>query len=307
MNDLWGNALSDFWSGWIIVITLGTIAFCAWVLFGNRKTDKRPDAQGNVETTGHSADGIDEYDNPLPRWWFILFIGTLIFALGYLALYPGLGNFRGLLGWTQERQWQAEMERAEARYAPIFERYRQTSIPDLAEDDEAMRIAERLYLNNCAACHGSDARGGFGYPDHTDDAWLYGGSPQAITQSIAQGRGGVMPAWNQLGDDNLRNLANYVASLSGAEHDDERAAKGKALFSATCIGCHGVDATGNPALGAPDLTDDAWLYRHPGQPVREAVLATLHQGRKGHMPAQAPFLGQDKVHLVAAYIYSLTH
>lgn len=307
MNDLWGHTLSGFWSAWIIVITLGTIAFCAWVLFGNRRTDKQPDAYGEVETTGHSADGIDEYDNPLPRWWFLLFIATLVFALGYLALYPGLGNYRGLLGWTQEKQWQAEMQQAHETYAPIFARYQQVPIPELAQDDEAMRVAERLYLNNCAVCHGSDGKGGYGFPDHTDDDWLYGGSPEAITQSIAQGRSGVMPAWKQLGEDNLRNIANYVVSLSGDEHDAARAAQGKALFAATCVACHGADAKGNTALGAPNLTDDTWLYRRPGQATLDAVLETLRNGRNGNMPAQAQYIGENKVHLVAAYIYGLSH
>ncbi|MBZ9559281.1 MULTISPECIES: cytochrome-c oxidase, cbb3-type subunit III [Modicisalibacter] len=307
MKDLWGHGLPGFWSAWVIVITLGTIVFCAWILFGNRRTDKSPDAHGEVETTGHSADGIDEYDNPLPRWWFLLFIATLVFALGYLALYPGLGNYRGLLGWTQETQWQAEMQRAHETYAPIFARYQQVPIPELAGDAEAMRVAERLYLNNCAVCHGSDARGGYGFPDLSDGDWLYGGSPEAITRSIAQGRSGVMPAWQQLGEDNLRNIANYVVGLSGGEHDTARAAQGKALFAATCVACHGSDAKGNTALGAPDLTDDTWLYRRPGQATLDAVLETLRQGRNGTMPAQAAYIGENKVHLVAAYIYGLSH
>ncbi|MGB8713820.1 MAG: cbb3-type cytochrome c oxidase N-terminal domain-containing protein, partial [Onishia taeanensis] len=203
MNNLWGDSLSGFWSGWIIVITLGTIAFCWWILFANRKTDKVPDAEGNVGTTGHQADGIEEYDNPLPRWWFMLFAGTIIFALGYLALYPGLGNYGGLLGWTQESQWDQEVARAEERYAPIFAQYNSVSVPELAKDSEAMRVGERIFLNNCAVCHGSNAQGGYGFPNLTDDDWLYGGEPENIKTTLRNGRNGLMPAWQQLGETNI--------------------------------------------------------------------------------------------------------
>ncbi|WP_168015944.1 cytochrome-c oxidase, cbb3-type subunit III [Halomonas salinarum] len=307
MNNLWGDSLSGFWSGWIIVITLGTIAFCWWILFANRKTDKVPDAEGNVDTTGHQADGIEEYDNPLPRWWFMLFVGTIIFSLGYLALYPGLGNYAGLLGWTQENQWDKEVARAEERYAPIFAKYNDIPVPELAQDAEAMQVGERIYLNNCAVCHGSNAQGGYGFPNLTDDAWLYGGTPEAIKTTLTNGRNGLMPAWQQLGETNINNVANYVLALSGADHDAEAAAKGQPIFAASCVACHGPEGKGNQALGAPDLTDDIWLYRQPGQPLLEAVLQTLRNGRNGHMPAQAPYIGEDKVHLVAAYVYSLSN
>lgn len=306
MSNLWGDSLSSFWSLWIIVITLGTIVFCWWILFANRRTDKQPNEHGEVETTGHSADGIDEYDNPLPRWWFMLFIGTIIFSLGYLLLYPGLGNFKGLFGWTQENQWEQEIAYAQEQYAPIFAQYQEIPIPELAQDAEAMRVAERIYLNNCAVCHGSNAQGGYGFPNNTDDDWLYGGTPEAITTSIAEGRNGLMPAWQQLGEENLRNVAHYVLSLSDTEHDAERASQGEAIFTSACVACHGQDAKGVHAIGAPNLTDDVWLYRQPGQPVLESVLETLRNGRNGHMPAQAPYIGEDKVHLVAAYIYSLS-
>jgi cytochrome c oxidase cbb3-type subunit 3 len=307
MSNLWGDSLSGFWSVWIIVITLGTIAFCWWVLFANRKTDKQPNEYGEVETTGHSADGIDEYDNPLPRWWFMLFIGTIVFSVGYLLLYPGLGNYKGLFGWTQENQWEKEVAHAQEQYAPIFAKYQETPIPELAQDAEAMRVAERIYLNNCAVCHGSNAQGGYGFPDHTDNDWLYGGTPEAITASIAEGRNGLMPAWQQLGEENLHNVAHYVLSLSDAEHDADLASQGEAIFTSACVACHGQDAKGIPAIGSANLTDDIWLYRQPGQPVLESVLETLRNGRNGHMPAQAAYIGEDKVHLVSAYIYSLSN
>ncbi|MFC3284641.1 cytochrome-c oxidase, cbb3-type subunit III [Litchfieldella rifensis] len=307
MNNLWGDSLSGFWSAWIIAITLGTIAFCAWVLLANRRTDKVPDVEGNVDTTGHTADGIEEYDNPLPRWWFMLFVATIVFALGYLALYPGLGNFSGLLGWTQESQWEQEVERANERYAPIFAQYQDVPIPELAQNGEAMRVAERIFLNNCAVCHGSNAQGGYGFPNLTDDAWLYGGEPENIVATITNGRNGLMPSWQQLGAQNIENVAQYVLSLSGLDHDAQAADQGQAIFAASCVACHGPDGTGNQALGAPNLTDDAWLYRQPGQDIADAVRQTLRNGRNGHMPSQAAYIGEERVHLVAAYVYSLSH
>ena len=305
MTAYWSDALSGFWSGWIIIITLGSIAFAFWLLVANRKTDTQPKADGQVGTTGHGADGIEEYDNPLPRWWFFLYIATVIFALTYLVLYPGLGNFKGLLGWTQEGQWEQEVADAEARYAPIFERYQQIPIPELSKDAEAMQVAERIFLNNCAICHGSNAKGGNGFPNLTDDDWLYGGQPEQIVTTLTQGRRGMMPPWKQLGDDNIENLTQYLLSLSGSADDEQKAQQGKTLYASTCIGCHGPDATGNQALGAPDLSDDIWLYRAPGQSVADSVRQTLHEGRKGHMPAQATYIGEQRVHLVAAYVYGL--
>ncbi|MFD2190888.1 cytochrome-c oxidase, cbb3-type subunit III [Pistricoccus aurantiacus] len=306
MNNLWGDALSGFWSAWIIVITLGTIAFCWWLLFANRKTDKTPDAEGNVETTGHAADEIEEYDNPLPRWWFMLYAGTCVFAVAYLLLYPGLGNYLGVLGWTQESQWEDEVQVAQERYAPIFDKYNAVPIPELAQDAEAMQVAERIYLNNCALCHGSNAQGGYGFPNLTDDSWLYGGSPEDIVATLNNGRNGLMPSWQQLGDANIQNVTQYVLLLSGLEHDEQAAGQGESIFQASCVACHGPEGKGNQAIGAPNLTDDYWLYRQPGQSVEDSILHTLRNGRNGHMPAQAAYIGDNKVHLVAAYVYSLS-
>ncbi|WP_302141112.1 cytochrome-c oxidase, cbb3-type subunit III [Halomonas alkalicola] len=305
MNNLWGDSLSGFWSAWIIVITLGSIGIAFWLLYANRKTDKIPDADGNIETTGHAADGIEEYDNPLPRWWFQLYVGTVIFSLGYLVLYPGLGNFAGVLGWTQEGQWEEEVARAEERFTPIFAQYQEIPIPELARDADAMQVAERIYLNNCAVCHGSNAQGGYGFPNLTNDDWLYGGEPEQIVQSLVRGRNGLMPSWQQLGETNIENVTQHVLALSGLEHDEERAERGAATYASVCAACHMPDGTGNQALGAPNLTNDIWLYQAPGQSVADSVRQTLRNGRNGHMPAQAAYIGEERVHLVAAYVYSL--
>ncbi|TVM04545.1 MAG: cytochrome-c oxidase, cbb3-type subunit III [Halomonas sp.] len=305
MNNLWGDSLPGFWSAWIIVITLGTIAISAWLLFANRRTDKQPDADGNVETTGHAADGIEEYDNALPKWWFQLFVGTVIFSLGYLVLYPGLGNFAGVLGWSQEGQWEEEVARAEERFTPIFAQYQEVPIPDLAQDDDAMQVAERIYQNNCAVCHGSNAKGGYGFPNLTDDDWLYGGEPENILTTLNNGRNGLMPAWQQLGEDNIENLTQYVLSLSDLEHDAERAEQGESTYMSVCAACHTPQGTGNTALGAPNLTNDIWLYLAQGQTVADSIRQTLRNGRNGHMPSQTAYIGEERVHLVAAYVYSL--
>ena len=305
MNNLWGDSLSSFWSAWIIVITLGTIALSVWILLANRRTDKTPDADGNIETTGHAADGIEEYDNPLPQWWFKLFILTVVFALGYLVLYPGLGNYAGILGWSQESQWEEEVADAEDRFTPIFAQYQEVPIPELARDGDAMQVAERIFLNNCAVCHGSNAQGGYGFPNLTDDDWLYGGEPENILTTLNNGRNGLMPSWQQLGENNIENLTQYVLSLSNLEHDEERAASGESTFLAACAACHTPSGTGNTALGAPNLTNDIWLYQAPGQSVADSIRQTLRNGRNGHMPAQAAYIGEERVHLVAAYVYSL--
>jgi cytochrome c oxidase cbb3-type subunit 3 len=305
MNNLWGDSLSSFWSAWIIVITLGTIAISAWLLFANRRTDKTPDSEGNVETTGHAADEIEEYDNPLPKWWFQLFVGTVIFSIGYLVLYPGLGNFEGVLGWSQEGQWEEEVAQAEERFAPIFAQYQEVPIPELAKDQEAMQVAERIYQNNCAVCHGSNAQGGYGFPNLTDDQWLYGGEPENIVTTLNNGRNGLMPSWQQLGENNIENLTQYVLSLSSLSHDEDRAEQGKSTFMSVCAACHTPQGTGNTALGAPNLTNDTWLYLAPGQTVADSIRQTLRNGRNGHMPAQAAYIGEERVHLVAAYVYSL--
>jgi cytochrome c oxidase cbb3-type subunit 3 len=256
------------------------------------------------KSLGHVWDGdLQELNNPLPRWWLNLFYATLIFSAGYLLLYPGLGSFAGALGWTSEGQYEKEVRDAEARYAPLYEKYLKQDIAALAKDPEALKTGERLFVNYCAQCHGSDARGAKGFPNLRDHDWLWGGDPQTIKTTIMNGRTGMMPGWGAvLGPEGLFNVTEYVLSLSGRKVNENAAAAGKEKFMQLCVACHGPDGKGNPAVGAPNLTDDIWVY---GGTQRE-VMETIEKGRSGRMPAHAEFLGEGKVHVLAAYVYSLS-
>jgi len=295
-----------FWSGWVIALTVGNILACLWLIRWTMKRKSGEAAQGDV--TGHTWDGnLQEYNNPLPRWWLGLFYITLIFAGIYLLLFPGLGTFQGLFGWSSHgSQYAQEMRTAAEKYDPIYKQYAAVTVADLAtqtEYDEARAMGRRLFLTYCMQCHGSDARGSRGYPNLTDGDWLWGGTPEQIMTSIANGRNGVMPAHAHLGDEAIGDVVNYVISLEGGDVDAGSAARGKETFlTAGCIGCHGMDGKGNQMLGAPNLTDAIWLYgRSPS-----VITQTIKEGRAGVMPAQKEQLGDDKVHLLAAYVYSLS-
>lgn len=296
------NELSAFWSGWIIVITLGSIFGSYWLLASVRKG--QTSSTDTNQTTGHEYDGIEEFDNPLPKWWYWKFVILVVFGLGYLALYPGLGNFKGLLGWTQVNEYERDVARAEAQFGPMFAQFSSTPIPELAQDDQAMRIGQRLFANNCAVCHGSAATGGYGFPNLTDNDWLYGGESHQILATITNGRVAAMPAWGaSLGEQGIFQAAQYVMSLSGNATDDVAVAAGKTLFNTNCIACHGQDGKGNVLFGAPNLTDNIWLYGGS----QAQIMQTLRNGRAGVMPAMKDTLGEDKVHIVAAYVYSLSN
>jgi len=295
--------MSTFWSLWIIVLTSINLALVLWVLLANRKVAIRDDEDPENPKTGHVYDGIEEYDNPLPRWWFQMFIVTLIFAGVYLLLYPGMGNFPGLLGWTQEKELRGHKQQAEAQFADQFGAYAQTPIKELARDPDAMKMGLRLFANNCAVCHGSDGGGNWGYPNLTDDAWQWGGSPERIKQTLINGRQAAMPAWSaSLGEEGIAQVTEYVLSLGGREHDAQMAKQGQAKYAQNCAACHGPQGKGNINLGAPDLTDDVWLYGGEPKEIRQ----TLRQGRNGVMPAQADLLREDRIHILAAYVYSLS-
>jgi cytochrome c oxidase cbb3-type subunit III len=297
--------MSDFtsgiWPAYIMIVTVASIVACAVLL--KAQTNRR--AKGaQVDTTGHVWDeDLTEWNHPLPRWWMWLFYITIVFALVYLVLYPGLVAYAGLLGWTSVKQYDAEEAKAEAAYGPIFAKYQTMDIPQIAADPEAMMIGQSLFLQTCAQCHASDARGSKGFPNLTDGDWLYGGDPKAIEETILNGRNGVMPPFGQaLGAEGARNVAHYVRSLAGMTNDSIRAARGKEQYQQTCVACHGADAKGNPALGAPNLTDKIWLYGG----TEADIVASIMNGRTGHMPAHKDILGPTKAHLLAAYVWSLS-
>jgi cytochrome c oxidase cbb3-type subunit 3 len=292
--------MSNFLHWFIIVISVGSFLGCVWLIWWSSKPKPGEAAQGEV--TGHTWDGdLAEYNNPLPRWWLWLFYITIVFGLVYFALYPSMGNYAGTKKWSQEKQYQEEMAKAEATYGPIFKKYAAMPIPALAKNEEAMKSGRRLFLNYCSVCHGSDAGGAVGFPSLKDNDWLYGGTPEAIKTSIMDGRKGNMPAGMVSGED-VENVANYVMSLSGGPADKAKAEAGKAKF-VVCAGCHGMEGKGMTAMGAPNLTDDIWLY---GGSIG-TIMKTIKEGRNGNMPAHGDFLGADKVHLLAAYVYSLSN
>ena len=301
--------MSTFWSIWITVITLGSIFACLGLLWMCNKNDT---GVKEGESMGHSFDGIEELNNPLPTWWTYLFIFTCIGGFIYFALYPGLGSYKGLLGWTSANEYQREIESADVKYAAVFNKLVKTEesnfteyreIADIAKDKEAVKVGQRLFLQNCSQCHGSSARGAKGFPNLTDGDWLYGGSTADIKTTIMHGRAGVMPGWLAvLGDEKVDQVTTYVVGLSGRKVNAREEAAGKEVFLQTCSACHGADAKGMTMLGAPNLTDKTWLYGGS----RKAIEQTISYGRNGVMPAWGDILGEDKVMLLSGYVYSLS-
>jgi cytochrome c oxidase cbb3-type subunit III len=296
--------MSDFFhSGWSIFVagaTIISLVWCLWLLFVASK--RRVMADDN--TTGHVWDvDLREMNNPLPRWWLWLFILTVLFAAIYLALYPGLGKFPGTLNWSSKGQYEAEQLRAQANMAQIFAKFAGKSAQELAKDSQAMGIGERLFGNNCAQCHGSNAKGSKGFPNLTDGDWLYGGSLETIAETITKGRMGVMPPMAAaVGTaEDVRNVANYVLSLSGSAHNSVAAQLGKPKF-VVCAACHGPAGKGNPALGAPNLTDSVWLHGWG----EATIVAMVNSGKTNVMPAFGDRLSADQIHVLAAYVWSLS-
>jgi cytochrome c oxidase cbb3-type subunit 3 len=300
--------LSTFWQVWIVAIVLGSMIGCGLLIMYTSKGQRNEETD---QTTGHAYDGIEELDNPLPRWWVFMFWGTIVFGFGYLSAY-GLGNYDGWLTvtvddkevtWTSTNQWKAEVQAFDKEIAPLYAEYRATDIAELAKNEDALQTGQRLFKSNCSVCHGTAAKGAQGFPNLTDNDWLYGGKPENIKQTIMYGRQGAMPAWGPvLGDEGVAEMAQYVRSLSGLEHSAEAAEKAAPKFQQLCMACHGADGKGNQLVGAPNLTDDIWLY---GGATKQ-IEFTLKHGRNGKMPAQSEILGEDKVHVLSAYIYSLS-
>ena len=293
---------SGFWDLYIAVIAVVSIAACAVFL----KSQNIRKAPGAAETTGHVWDeDLAEYNNPLPAWWRWLFYVTIVFGGIYLVLYPGLGSsWKGLLGWSQVGQLKEETLKAEQQYGPLYEKFAALDVKDLARNPAALAVGQKLFLNHCAQCHASDAGGSRGFPNLTDRDWLYGGEPEQIKATITDGRNGTMPAWGQaLGEQGVKNVAHYVLSLSGNAADSIRVAKGKEIFATTCAACHGPEGKGNIALGAPNLTDKIWLHGSGEALISE----TIAKGRTSQMPAHKGLLTPAKIHILTAYVYSLSN
>jgi len=290
------------WSIFVIVLVVANIVGCVWLLFANRSAPVRGTRPG--EAMDHEYDGIQELNNPLPAWWSWLFVTTIVFAIVYLFAYPGLGSFGGWLGWSSQSQYDDEIAEAQAIYGPILEAYYARPIPELLDDPRAIEIGARLFANNCATCHGSDARGGDGFPNLTDDDWLYGGDPDTIVTTIRNGRIGNMPGMGPvLGPEGVKQMAQYVLQLSGRKHDAAMAAQAEPKFKQICAACHGPEGRGRQNVGAPNLTDDVWLHR--GQ--LEDIEYQITNGRINQMPAHAQLLSDEKIHLLALYVSSLSH
>jgi cytochrome c oxidase cbb3-type subunit 3 len=293
--------MSSFWSLFIILLVVLNIAGCAWLLWWTSK--RRP---GEPETTGHVWDGdIREYNKPLPRWWINLFYLTILYAIGYLIWYPGFGRFAGTSGWTSSGEHDADRDVEEAKVMAALAPYAGRPIDALARDPRAVEYGRAVFAANCATCHGSDARGARGFPNLADTSWQWGGDPETVLASILHGRQAAMPPFAAvLGSDQaVLETAVYVQSLSGAKVDAALAAAGRPRFQMVCAACHGAEGKGNPLLGAPDLTDDVWLYGSDFDSIRTAIV----QGRAGAMPAHEPLIGETRARLAGAWIWSLSH
>ncbi|MBB5207116.1 cytochrome-c oxidase, cbb3-type subunit III [Chiayiivirga flava] len=295
--------MSTGWSIYIIAIVALNIVGCVWLLWWTGK--RRPGDPAPTDTS-HVWDGdLTEYNKPMPRWWINLFYITIVFGIGYLVLYPGLGAFAGTSGWTSARQHDAERDAREATLATTFAPYGGQPIDTIAQDPHALELGRSIFANHCATCHGSSARGARGYPDLTDTSWQWGGDPDTVLATVLDGREGIMAPWEQVlgGPRGVTEVAVYVQSLSGTATDPALARAGKTRFDGICVACHGRDAKGNPALGAPDLTDRVWLYGGDYESIRTSI----SQGRHGVMPAHRGILGETRARVVAAYVWSLSN
>jgi len=289
--------LNSFWHWFIVVITVASIVGCLWLLLANAK------APGGADTGHVWDDDLREYNNPLPRWWAGLFVLTIVFAAGYLLFYPGLGNFAGRLHWSSQAQMQQRLDTAQAARHARYSDLSSLPLTALAGDDRARQLGRELFMNNCAGCHGADARGALGFPDLTDHDWLYGGQPEEILASISNGRSGQMPHFNaMLKPDRVEDLIRTLRQWSDPSLPAEVRARGMQQFSATCAVCHGSEAHGNMMVGAPNLTDAVWLHGGSYEQLRQTILF----GRRGNMPAHRELLAPDEIRMVAGYVYGLS-
>jgi cytochrome c oxidase cbb3-type subunit 3 len=288
------------WGIFVALLVLINVVGALWLLFATAKAPEK-----EADTTGHVWDeDLSEYNNALPRWWLGMFLLTVVFAAGYLVFYPGFGTAAGTLGWTQTGEVKADLAENNRKLEAVFSRFRDRSVEELEHDPEALNFGRNVFVNNCAACHGSDARGAKGYPNLTDGDWLYGGAPDQVITTILNGRGGVMPPLGAaLGDQGVNEVANYVLTLSGGKADPALAEAGKARFVTICAACHGPEGKGNIAIGAPNLTDNIWLYGS----TLDDIKASVRDGRSGKMPAWEPIIGKDRARLVGAWVLAQSH
>jgi cytochrome c oxidase cbb3-type subunit 3 len=292
--------MSAFWSIFVTVVTLATILAAFLLLHLTRRSEP---LDGANQDKGHEFDGIRELETPLPRWWYWMFVGSMVFALGYLVLFPGLGTWAGTLGWTSAAQHDNEQAEAQARYGALFASLAKVDLATLSSDPKARKIGQRLFGVHCAQCHGEGGRGNFGFPNLSDADWQWGSTPAAIAESIRAGRNGVMPAWIGAlgGERGVSDVAAHVLALGRRPHDAAAAARGAAQFQAICTSCHGADGRGNDALGAPDLTDGEWLYGGS----EDEIAFSIRNGRNGQMPAHEGRLDADTLHVLTAYVMGL--
>jgi cytochrome c oxidase cbb3-type subunit 3 len=300
--------MSDFFNGgwgiYIAVVTGVGIIWCLYLLFSQRKTNVTYEADGSVADTGHVWDGdLRELNNPLPRWWMWMFVLSCIFAIVYLVLYPGMGTYEGSLGYTTRNAHEASVVQANEQLKPVYAKYMSMDAKQVAADPAAREMGQRLFLNHCAQCHGSDAGGSKGFPNLADTDWLYGGDTQDIKQTLIAGRAGVMPAFAHLESAQVSDVANYVRNLSGLAADQIKVGRGAEVYKSNCAACHGVEGKGMAAMGAPNLTDKVWLYGGSEATIIETVL----KGRNGMMPAHETILTPEKIHLLTAYVWGLSN
>ncbi len=293
---------SPFWHYYIVAIVVASFIYVTWLLLSQDKVKLKKGEE--VKTTGHSWDGIEEYNNPMPRWWFWMFVCMILFSAGYLVVYPGMGDYKGVFNWTSRGQYAKEVAAADKTVNALYGKYSKMKVEDVAKDKNAMTIGKNLFDTYCIQCHGSDAQGSRGFPNLTDSDWIYGGTPEKIHETIDNGRLGVMPAWGtKLGTEGVRDVANYVMSLSkDRAYDEERAARGKEIFQTSCAVCHGANGQGTMNT-APALNDNTWLWGGS----EKAIIETVTNGRKNQMPAWKDFLTEDKIHLLTAYVWGKSH
>lgn len=296
--------MSDFvssgWSLYVAAIVIGGLLFCVLVLVGASKRTVMADDN----TTGHVWDvDLKELNNPLPRWWMGLFVLTVLFAAIYLSMYPGSGISEGGLKWTSAGQLKDEQAKARDAMKAVYAEFEGKSAEELGKNEKAMAIGERLFVNNCAQCHGADARGSKGFPNLADSDWLGGTGPEYVHKVIMEGRQGVMPPMAAaVGTaEDVKNVANYVLSLSGSAHNAVAAQLGKPKFAA-CAACHGATGTGNQALGAPNLTDKIWLHGWG----EAQIIKMINEGKTNVMPAQGARFTPEQMNVLTAYVLNLS-